>query len=152
MNQSPHVAPASTSDGFGVRGYTMLLCAFIWALVGYAIIRGSGSHVPGTFHDEVPTWGRLVMWFTPAAASVLLCRSRRFDWIALAMLIVGPTLRCVSYLIAWTLAIVPGGKVGYGDGWYSAAIYLALIGLVGIAAVTHRLPTPKRDVHEGDRE
>lgn len=129
----------------GVRGYAMLLCSFIWCLIGYGITRGTGVHIPGTFHDQIPTWIRLCVWFVPAALALALAWSTRLDWVALALLIIGPVVRCCSYTIAWLLTYV--GRSGYHDGWYAASFYLALIGIVGLAAGSHRQPY-MREQHE----
>jgi hypothetical protein len=122
----------------GVRGYTLLLCAFVWTLIGIALRANDPQNSPGTFHDELPIQARMAIWFGAAAAALVLAWSPRHDWIALALLIIGPVLRCCSYITAWVLYVT--GHPGLRDGWYAAAIYLALIGIVGIAAVSHRQP------------
>lgn len=127
-----------TWSRLGVRGYTLLLCAFIWSLVGYGVWVGAGTGGPGTFHDLLPESVRLAIWWAPALLALLLVCSARWDWIALAALVVGPVLRCLSYLLSWVLYL--DGDPGLRSGWYPAAIYLALIGIVGIAAVSHRQP------------
>ncbi|HET8588901.1 MAG TPA: hypothetical protein VFM01_04660 [Nakamurella sp.] len=120
----------------GVRGYTLLLCAFIWSLVGYGILAGRSTDSPGTFHDELPTWARLAIWFLPAGAALLTAWAPRWDWVALGLLIVGPVIRCCSYLTSWALWLTE--HQGIRTGWYAAALYLALVGIVGIAAASHR--------------
>lgn len=123
----------------GVRGYTLLLCAFIWSLIGYGVWVGAGADgQPGTFHDELSVPIRLAIWVLPAVLALILAWSPRFDWIALGFLIIGPVFRFCSYITSWILHLI--GEPGLKDGWYPAAIYLALIGIVGIAAVSHRQP------------
>lgn len=123
----------------GVRGYALLLCAGIWALIAYGTAQGAGrANPPGTFHDNLPLPLRVVLWAVPAAVAVALSMSTRHDWIALALLVVGPMLRCCSCLAAWILHLT--GHPGWPGGWYSASYYVALIGIVALAAVSHRQP------------
>ena len=123
----------------GVRGYALLLCGFVWALVGYGVAAtGTPKFSPGTFHDELPETVRLIMWLGAAVSALVLAWLPRLDWIALALLVIGPVVRCCSYVVSWALYLT--GHPGLRDGWYAASIYLALIGIVGIAAVSHRQP------------
>jgi predicted MFS family arabinose efflux permease len=135
----PTTRRAKLRARLGVRGYSLLLCAFVWALVGYGVATaGTPGNSPGTFHDELPEPVRLIMWLGAAAVALVLAWLPRLDWIALALLIIGPVVRCCSYLTSWVLYMT--GHPGLRDGWYAAAIYVALIGIVGIAAVSHRQP------------
>lgn len=119
-----------------MRGYTLLLCAFIWGLVGYAVWIGAAGGGPGTFHDLLSQPVRLGIWWIPALLALALACSARWDWLALAALVIGPVLRCLSYFTSWMLYL--DGQPGLRTGWYAAAIYVVLIGIVGIAAVSHR--------------
>lgn len=135
-----------TARRLGVRGYALLLCAFIWSLVGYGILAGPQTDSPGTFHDGLPTWARLAIWFLPAAAALLGAWMPRWDWLALALLVVGPVVRCCSYLTSWILWL--SRHHGLATGWYAAALYLALIGIVGVAAASHRQSYLARSDHD----
>ncbi|WP_152185363.1 hypothetical protein [Segeticoccus rhizosphaerae] len=124
----------------GLRGAAMILCAYIWTLVGVATILGAAATPPGTFHTALPMPVRAALWLAPAAAAVGLAWSREHDWIALGLLVLGPMLRITSYLTAWLLYLT--GHEGLSTGWYSAAIHVALLGLVALTAAIHRPATP----------
>lgn len=126
-------------ERLGLRGAAMILCAYIWTLVGVATILGAAAAPPGTFHTALPVPVRASLWLIPAAGALILAWSREHDWIALALLVIGPMLRITSYLTSWLLYLT--GHEGLGTGWYSAAIHGALLGLVALTAAIHRPPT-----------
>lgn len=122
---------------FGVRAQAMFLCAFIWALVGLGVLTSVAPAPPGTFHGEVPFWLSVSLWFGAALLAAITAPMRKWSALGLSILLIAPALRFLSYSTAWLL--FETGNGGYERGWYSAAVYLALLGLVYIAA---RIPAP----------
>lgn len=114
------------------RSWSLLLCAFIWALIGLGAATGHGGGVAGTWHDALPVAARLCLWWVPAAAAIIVHKSTRWDWVAMMLLMIGPIVRAASYLTAWVLALT--GHGGYIWGWYTASYYGALLGLVALTA------------------
>lgn len=122
---------ATRPHRLGVRGSAMLLCAFIWSLIGAGAWFGIPPYRPGTLH--APNWLSCSVWLLSAGVAVVTAYSRRKSPIGLAALVALPTFRTASYV--WSWATYLWGGQGYEFGWLSAAFYVALVWLVYIAAM-----------------
>ena len=122
---------------FSRRTFGILLCVYIWALIGWGQYIDVPIPRPGVFHLLIPGIGRALLWWIPALVGLICAWSHRASSVALGVLWVSPGLCLVSYAIGWALSKVPGGNPGYPNGWYSSALFL---GVVGIVIVTALLP------------
>lgn len=120
---------------FSVRTFGMLLCAYVWILIGVGAFKEISIPYPGVFHLMIPGNVRGGIWLGTAAVAITFAWSRRLSPAALGLLWFMPTLQMISYGTAWLLYQIDGGNPGYQNGWYSAALYLALIGMVIMAAL-----------------
>lgn len=116
----------------GVRGRAMLLCAFIWILIGVGVVTSTAPARPGTFHTVLPVGLSIALWLGSAAFAAATAFVQRFSALGISGLLLMPALRFTSYSWAWLMSLV--GLEGYPGGWYSAAFYLAMIFLVWIVA------------------
>lgn len=120
----------------GLRGAAMILCAYIWTMIGLAVVLGPprpGMRVP---HESLPLWLRAASWFIPAGLALALAWSKRLDWLALGALMVGPMVNITSYTASWVLHLC--GRPGLADGWQYAALYLSCVGIVALTAAVRR--------------
>lgn len=119
----------------GVRGYALLLCAFIWGNVA-AGIPGSLPNAPdSTFHANLPIPLATAVWGAPAALALAaaIWRHRLVVW-AMGGLMLAPSLWAASYVSAWVMALIPGDPPGYAGGLRAAGFYMAMMAIVGLAA------------------
>lgn len=120
------------------RTFGILLCVYIWALVGFGALGDVPAPRPGVFHLLAPGWAGSLLWWIPAAVGLCCAWSHRASSAAIGILWFPPALVTVSYTIGWILYRLPGGNPGYPNGWYSAALYLAA---VGVGVLTAMLPS-----------
>lgn len=116
----------------------MLLCAYIWALIGVGTFATSPI-APGAFHLLLPDGARATIWFGSALAAMIMAWTRDRTSIGLTVLVAMPTFSAASFTAAWVASLIEGGSPGYPTGWLSSAYYLALIGIVIVAAY---IPSP----------
>ncbi|MFK5689613.1 hypothetical protein ACI3EY_08090 [Ornithinimicrobium sp. LYQ92] len=64
--------------------------------------------------------------------------TRRGAWATVALLIVGPVIRALSYLWAWVIYLDEGPGSGIRGGYYYAGLHLAMVGIVVTAAYLTR--------------
>lgn len=119
------------------RTLALLLCAGVWVLVGLGVLLAAAGANPYVPHTQIPAPLRVSMWFGPAAFAVLTCVTRRWAGLTVALLIIGPVIRVLSYLFGWAVHLLHLGP-GHPTGWYAAALHLALVGLVVLAAILTR--------------
>lgn len=112
------------------KGRGLLLASACWALVGQKVLLGTEIPLDSTFHQGLPQWVRLVIWFGAAALAFGAAFSNRLRRIAVAALVVGPAMRVLSYLIAWVISIIPGPPPGVASGWYNASVFAIMLGFV----------------------
>jgi hypothetical protein len=122
----------------GLRGAAMLLCAYIWGLIGVGTF-ATQPVAPGAFHLLLPDGVRGTIWLGSALVAVVMAWAQGRSSIGLAVLVSMPTFFSASYIAAWVASLVDGGSPGYPTGWLSSAYYLALIGIVVVAAY---IPSP----------
>lgn len=120
---------------FSLRTFGMLLCVYIWIGIGVGQLFDVPTIRPGVFHLLIPGAVRAALWWVPAMVGLACAWSHRASPIALGVLWVPPALVLVSYGIGWAMSAVPGGSPGYANGWYSAYLYLGLVGLVVFTAL-----------------
>lgn len=120
---------------FSLRTFGMLLCAYIWVGVGVGQMLELPTLRPGVFHLLIPGIIRASAWWLTAFVALCCAWSDRASSIALGLLWVPPAFSLVSYASGWIMAQVPGGNPGYPNGWYSAYLFLGLVGLVIFAAL-----------------
>lgn len=136
---------SAIKDRFSVRTFGMLVCAYIWLLIGIGGFQEISRTVPATFHLAIPGVIRGGIWVFSAAIAVVFAWSRRYSPLAIGLLFFMPTLQFVSYGIGWVIYKLPGGSPGNPSGWYSSALYLALVALVIlIALIPSRAPTQEK--------
>lgn len=95
---------------------------------------------PGVLHLLIPGWIRGLVWLGVAAFAAATAWSRKWSTVALGLLWIPPAVNLASYLMAWVVSSewVPGH--GYPDGWYAAGFFLALVGIVILAAMSPARP------------
>lgn len=141
------------------QGWGLVICAFIWALVGRALFYGLPTvHHPNAFHELVPPQWRGVCWLLSAGVGLGAAWIRPARPVAIGVLIFMPALRSSSYLFAWAVSWWPWAhSPGYPDGWYSASYFLAMVLLVVYIAFekrngpSHELYAALRAVEDHDR-
>lgn len=124
----------------GVRGLGLLLIAVTWSLIGLGVYQDQSS-AP---HLLIPTDIRAGLWIGSGMLAAALSTSRRWDWLALTLAVIMPTVRVASYGWAWITYLAPGGEPGYPGGWYNAAIHSALVAYVVLVACIIDLPSPQQ--------
>lgn len=128
---------------FSRRTLGMLFCVYIWFLIGYGALHEVPVPRPGVFHLLLSPVLRALLWWIPAGIALACAWSHRASSTALGILWFPPAFTLVSYAVGWVMWRVPGGNPGYPNGWYSAALYL---GVVGMVIVTALLPARAKDV------
>jgi len=128
----------------GVRGLGLLLIAVTWSLIGLGVYQDQSATPTGAPHLLIPTDIRAGLWIGTGMLALALSMSRRWDWLALTLAVVMPTVHVASYGWAWITHLAPGGEPGYPGGWYNAAIHSVLVAYVVLVACIIDLPTPQQ--------
>jgi hypothetical protein len=128
----------------GTRGWILLVCAWVWGLVGLGIIlQAARMGDESLIHLYMPVPLRVALWWVPAGLAVYGALARRDLILVVFALMIAPAIRVASYGWAWLTWVFHelGGPAwlapdvtGYAGGWYSAAMHIPLIALVLIAA------------------
>ena len=127
------------STGIGqAAALALTIAAVAWAIIGFGVAIGaSGNNPPTAPHNNLPLTLRASFWLIGALACVVVLLTRRWAAVACGLLMVGPVQRVASYTWAWVSDII--GQEGYSSGWYSAAVHIPLVGLVGLIALLTRM-------------
>jgi hypothetical protein len=125
----------------------MLLCAYIWILLGIGAWLEKTTYIPGAFHLLLSGQVRAVLWVIPALIAIVFAWSREKSVFGLVPLVVMPSISMASYLWAWILTLpimnaVTEHSVGSDYGWYFSSFYFAFLSMVGLVAV---IPPPIPD-------
>lgn len=121
------------SRNISKREQMLMMLGFIWILIGFSTFETAGTRPATLLHEYPPTSLRGGLWIgTGLLAFAAAWRppgmKDTFGW---AMLYVMPTLRVVSYLLAWIASWdwIPTENLTftepYSNGWRFAAVYLA---------------------------
>jgi hypothetical protein len=132
-----HRAARHLTHHLGVHGSGLLLIAAIWLLVGLRLLVDPIPPPPSTWHGMIPDPVRMTLWWSAALLCIGAAVDRsgpRRDGFALTVAVVPPMIALTSYLWAWLVSLFPGEPHGYPGGWYAAALYAALVGLVWLVA------------------
>lgn len=126
-----------------VRSRGLLLIGVIWFLLGLGMAFTTPVPVSDAWDTYLPESLRVALWWSAALGAIGAAIDKqdgKRDWLALAFCVVPPMIRITSFLWAWVVYLWPGGNPGYDRGWYSAAVYSALVGLVWLVASIPDLP------------
>ena len=144
------------ADHMGSRASGSLVLGIVWVLVGVSTIGASDTGLDH-LHEMLPTPARLPLWAVPGALAVAMgVRGRagslvvwrvaghRFTPTAFAfgLLVMGPTVRAVSYGWSWVLSIAPPPLDGDPRGWVGCALWTAVAVLIRIVAAIQDPPVP----------
>ena len=134
----------------GVRGLGLLLIAFAWSLIGLGVYQDQSATPTGAPHLLIHADIRAGLWIGSGMLAAALSTSRRWDWVALTIAVIMPTVRVASYGWAWITYLAPGGEPGYPGGWYNAAIHSVLVAFVVLVACIIDVPTPQQVTDRGE--
>jgi hypothetical protein len=84
------------------------------------------------------------LWIVSALVAVIAAWVKSMRPWAMAALVLMPGIRCVSYLTAWIISMVPGGAPGYDRGWVAA------LGQVIMVAFVFYIATDSKDTTVDD--
>lgn len=127
-----------------LKGAALLLCWYIWTLVAIGVFTSTATKPPSAPHLLIPDAISASAWGLAAAAALVAAYWQPARGIALVLLSIMPTVRIASYTWAWVVSLIPGPPEGYANGWYSAAIHMALLGLVVVTAAIRQPPSLTR--------
>lgn len=142
------IIPDRSPDSFAIR-LLLFSVAFVWFFVGLGIALGqsaSEGSIIGAWHLSIPEWFRVTQWWIGAVLIlhvVFLKPHPVLNAVAVAVLMMGPTTRVLSYLSAWVQYLVPGGNPGEERGWYWATMESGGMLLVVVVALFLRTGDPK---------
>lgn len=112
----------------GIRAEGMILAGAIWCLVGLRAVMGPPAPlIPSVLHLLIPANVTAALWIGTGIAAAALAPFRKASNVGLFLLVVQPGLRTFSYLYAWFAELWPGPPPGDPQGWYAAAVYLAMV-------------------------
>lgn len=130
----PVVNPPRLQPGVGLRGIILVLCAYVWALIGLDVWMNAAPEADSAFHLAIPGHWRALMWWISTVAAIVFAWRPRSSWVALGILIIMPVIHIFFYGWAWIVYLIPGPPPGYPTGWYTVAFHLGLVAVVVIAA------------------
>jgi hypothetical protein len=146
-----HKAARRLTSRLGVHGAGLLFIAAVWWIIGIRLLIHPAPAPDGVWHAYIPTPISLAMWW----GASLLClgaaidrHGPRRDGFALGFATIPPALAVCSYIWSWIISLIPSEPHGYPLGWYTASLYLALVGLVVLVTA---IPDPDPDQPEGAR-
>lgn len=120
------------------RTFALLTCALGWGLMAAGVAEGFGSTNPDTWHARIPGGASAIIWGIPAAMAVWTLITRRGAWATVALLVIGPLVRTLSYGWAWVIYLTDGAGRGSEGGYYYAGLHLVMVGLVIVTAYLTR--------------
>lgn len=115
------------------REQMLMMLGLIWILIGLSTLETTGSRPMTILHEHLPTSVRGYLWIGTGLIAIASAwrppgLKDTFGWTALYVM---PTLRVISYLLAWAaswdgIPLVNWAFTdAYPNGWRFAAIYLA---------------------------
>lgn len=135
------------AERLGYRGLALLIFGLIYGVLGYSVW-ANPEPMPELLHTHLPLWLRLAIWCGAGgvAVAVAVCvflnaNVARLERVAFGLLIVGPILRCTSFL--W--AVIAGSGLMWLAG---VAVWLLLIALVSLVAAWPEPPKPQPALRE----
>lgn len=123
---------ARVTAWIGNRGVVLALLGLIWIVLGTTV---SEHHHPTLIHEKLPLWGAVLIWSAPGTVALVAAFVRRMDPTAWGLLIIGPTVRWVSYGWGWITSAYP-------DGWRGLLVWSAVAVLVNRCAAGLDRPAP----------
>lgn len=132
----------------GVHGSGLVLIGAVWTLmaVGALTLELPTNPEAVLLHRQIPVYIDATIWLTAAMGCFAAAFDRngpRRDGLALAFAVIPPVIRFASYLWSWVVALVPGEPDGTPTGWFSALLYLCMVGVVCLVAAIPDESTPK---------
>lgn len=116
----------------GNRGVVLGLLGLIWVVLGTTV----SEHLhPTLIHEKMPLWSAVLIWSVPGAFAMVATVRHQLDPSAWGLLIVGPTVRLVSYGWGWATGT-------YADGWRGLLVWAAVALLVNRCAAGLDRPAP----------
>jgi len=112
----------------------MVGMAYIWLWLGLGNLQNVPIDRNGVVYLHFSSGVRAALWIVPALAASAVCWSRRWSSYGLALLVIPPTVVILSYGWSLILFYVHGPEAGYGQAYFSAALYGALPGMVTYVA------------------
>ncbi|MFK5691269.1 hypothetical protein ACI3EY_16550 [Ornithinimicrobium sp. LYQ92] len=122
--------PEGTITPSPARTAALLTCVFVWGLMAAGVAEGLGSTNPDTWHTRIPGWASAAIWGVPAAMALWTLITRRGAWATVALLVIGPVVRVLSYGWAWVIYLTADEGRGSEGGYYYAGLHLAMVGIV----------------------
>jgi hypothetical protein len=116
----------------GNRGVVLALLGLIWMVLGTTVSEHSR---PTLIHEKFPLWAAVLIWSVPGAFAVLAAIRHKLDPTAWGLLVIGPTVRAVSYGWGWATNAYP-------DGWRGLLVWAAVWLLVNRCAAGLDRPAP----------
>jgi hypothetical protein len=108
----------------GNRGVVLAVLGLIWVILGTTV---SEHERPTLIHERMPLWSAVLIWSVPGAFAIIATVRHRMDPTAWGLLIIGPTVRLVSYGWGWVTGAYP-------DGWRGLVVWAAVVVLVNRCA------------------
>lgn len=147
---NPH-APVLARQ-FGYRGAALIVLGGMWALFGVSVMFQPVEEHSWVLHEMIPDPIRAALWAGTGLAAVVygLRGAHRDDTAGMAALMVMPLVRFASFAFSYIVwaATTAGHEVwpsvdvtGYGGGWYSAAVWALIVGLIRVLS---GWPNPRR--------
>lgn len=131
----------------GLRCRALVVIGAVWVLMGAGVATGASSPPPGIAFAYIPTPARVVLWVAPGLGAIITGWRQAGTGRVPGWLMIMPTIRVASYLLAWVLWLVPGTQnLGeFRHGWFIAATYAAMIAAVLLCAAIPEHLHPGRD-------
>lgn len=116
----------------GNRGAVLALLGLIWIVMGTTV--SEHTH-PTLIHEKAPLWVAVLIWSVPGSVAIVAAIRSTLDPTAWGLLILGPTVRLVSYGWGWITSAYPAG-------WRGLLVWSAVAVLVNRCAAGLDRPAP----------
>lgn len=151
MRPNVGAAVARAADRYGWRALWLMVVGSAWLLIGLGTWV-EGNNTPWVPLQQLPQWLVAIGWWITGGIAIGTGLRGRIldDSTGHVALYVMPAIKVLSWTTAWLLSAasplllsagVVSEPIGYGRGWYAAAIWLATSAML---AVTAGWPNPSR--------
>lgn len=132
-----HLPTVRRFNELSLKSKWMIYVGLTWMFTGWGVMHEYATVVPQAYHTVIPEEARGFIWLASGLICIISALIRKYKKIALAGLLIMPSIRITSYLWAWLMWIIPGMPQGWANGWYQAAYQGVHFGIVLLIA---RLP------------